>query len=372
MASSIESNSPISSAGVVGLDTSRSNGRTYWTRDELIDDGRLLQAELIASAVMASASSHGEPNRRSVYRAHVSENALRTAVVEGNMPPLEVSVPLRVVDHRSSDWLIVHGHNLHYSPVPEWQDVYKFWKSPPVRTRTPLQRVQALPSDYSLTNHPVSADIECLLDTWKPFGWTREGIEEYVETFPQTSMKGNGWFSGVRDENGNIVTSCMADSARFGGIEYVEPTEFGTRREHRNKGLCTTNVAGLIAQIVSSKREEQHGLMTVIGSEFNMHPAERSDVVGYAVGMTIPGVEGAHGLEDNPLQVLRYNVAIADGTNGHTLRGSLPQGTIFGLSSHHQSMAPYWQNFIVGVLPERSLRNYYDEDSTGKILSRYN
>ena len=79
MASSIESNSPISSAGVVGLDTSRSNGRTYWTRDELIDDGRLLQAELIASAVMASASSHGEPNRRSVYRAHVSENALRTA-----------------------------------------------------------------------------------------------------------------------------------------------------------------------------------------------------------------------------------------------------------------------------------------------------
>ena len=368
MATSIESLTPITSAGAVGLDTARSNGRTYWTRDIVINDGRFLQAELKASAVMASASNHGEPNRRSVYRARVTDDALRTAVVEGNIPQLEVSIPLRMVDPKSSDWLIVHGHNLHHSPVPEWHEVYKFWDSPPQRIHTPLARVEALPPSFSLTNRPNAADIDSLVNTWKPFGWTRQGVEEYIESFPHEHQQGNAWFSGIRDAEGQIVSACMAESAKFAGLTSTELTEFGTRSSHRKQGLCTVAVAGLAAQVLHDSPEEG---VNLIHAEFNMHPAERSDAIGYAVGITIPGVEGTHGLEDTPLQVLRYNVAIADGTNGHTLHGSLPQGTIFQLSPQHQTMAPYWQNFIVGVLPERSIAQYYDSESVGKILSRY-
>lgn len=161
----------------------------------------------------------------------------------------------------------------------------------------------------------------------------------------------------------------MAESVKFARLRCTELTEFGTLGSHRGKGLCTAAVAGLTAQVLHVPPSES---IHIVLAEFNMHPAERSDVIGYAVGMSVPGVENTHGLEDTPSQVLRYNVAIADGTNGHILRGSLPQGTIFELSPHHQPMAPYWQNFIVGVLPQQSISQYYNPESVGKILSRYN
>ena len=369
MITSVESSAPITSAAPRGLNTDSSNGRSYWTRDAVIDDGRLLRAELMASAVLACASNNGIPNRRSVYKARVTDDALRDAALAGPMPRLEVAIPLREVDTRSSDWLIVHGHNLHHSPVPEWGNVYKFWENPPQRTRTPLARVEALPLNFSLTNCPNTADTNSLVETWKPFGWTRQGVAEYIESFPDKSQQGNTYFSGVRDAGGKIVSACMAESVEFARLRYTELTEFGTQGSHRGKGLCTAAVAGLAAQVLHVPPSES---IHIVLAEFNMHPAERSDVIGYAVGMSIPVVENTHDLEDTPFQVLRYNVAIADGTNGHMLRGSLPQGTIFGLSPHHQPIAPYLQNFIVGVLPQRSISQYYNPESVGKILSRYN
>lgn len=345
----------VGKAGVVDWD--RSNGRAYLTLDHTVN----APSDLLAQWSSLTQRAQELGRRRTVLRATCSpavEIALRNTGIEPS-----VRLPLSKIGLGNNSVLIIE-QNEHISDVPEWPEVYSYWKGES-KYLPPHEQIKNLPEGFHLTNRLTENDIEDLFELWRPFGWSKQGIVHFIQTHTE---RPEIWFSAIRDNRGKIASACMGEALTFNGVYMVEATEFGTKTEYRGHNLCTASVVGLIAQIVQTTLYF-HNRMPLIISEFNM--SSRSDVVGRKAGMTIPGVEGVVELAE-PVQVLRRNVAVLDGCLPNEIKFS--QFTPEYQNKFRDSFRNphrYWRNFIVGMLTQESINSNYSPEQIEKIMSRF-
>jgi hypothetical protein len=349
----------LTSTGGAGIIEQRSAGRTYFTSDAKATraDKLLRKMELVHN------SMERHNSRREVFRANCTPEVISELESHGKIP--SVKIPLSELG-RGNDILATFEHNTHESDVPEWDAIYADWKHKK-EIPNPVDQIDRLPNGYSLTNDLKSTDAETLYELWKPFGWTRQKIKGFLNTYKD---KNNLWVSAVRDNNGRLASACMGEALVFDGIYMVEATEFGTRVDERRKNLSAVAVIGLNAQIIQRALYEEDHVPLII-SEYNMDPSSRSDKVGRKTGMTIPGVDGVEGLTD-PIQVLRKNVAVLDGgVPNNLLFGQMPDEYRKKYREAYKDTHRYWRNFIVGMMTKENMDKYYSPDQTEQILARF-
>jgi len=353
-------NEILTSMGQAGLpDYSRSEGRAYQTLLHVINSwDDIVQAY---TALRSEALNRGR--RRVVLRAECSGDV--DVFSDEPFPvPIEVVLPIGIVRPQNNGNIIYAAENFHNSQVHgNYGDLALFWfrhNQLGNLAKTPLDRIRKLDSPFSLSKKLTEDDIDDLYKLWRPFRWTREGVEKFIK-----EKSDNMWFSGVRDrQTGNLVSACMGESLNFGSILAVEGTEYSTLPEYGGKGLCTAAVVGLNAQVLNDtmKRQEEY---PVIIAEFNV--ASRSDMVGYAAGMYLPNLMNPF----SPMQVLRKNVSVLDSLEPNDVKweelGDEKQHFRDAFRTTHR----YWRDFVPGILPLRNIEAYYDSDQRKEILDMY-
>lgn len=349
----------LTSTGGTGKIEQRSAGRTYFTSDTRATRGPILLRKM--DIVSEAAERHG--SRREVFRTRATPSVVSELEERGKKA--SVVLPLSELG-LGNDLLVTYEHNVHPSEVPEWEAVYADWQKE--RTHPdPVDQVLRMPAGYSLTNRFNNRDNETLYELWRPFGWTKKKIKNFIDTYQQNN---NLWVSGVREANGLLASACMGEALVFDGIYMVEATEFGTRVDLRRKNLSALSLIGLNAQIIQSACYEE-GHVPLIISEYNMDPNSRSDNVGRKTGMTIPGVEGVMGLTE-PTQVLRRNVAVLDGGGPNNLTfHSLGDYEKTKYRNAYRDPFKYWRNFIVGMMTKGNMERYYSPGQVTQILNKF-
>lgn len=361
------SNEQVISVGEAGPPNyERSDLRAYWTADVVYQSVE----DVMEDWAIFYEQSQRLSRRREVFRFRATSDVVEL-LLQSAQTPVEAVIPLSLIDPHTEDSVVIMAENRHDSPVPEWDAVYSFWKEPRQMRMSPLERIQHVQEseEFQVINTLNPADALRLSQIWAPFGWSQAGVEEFISELPTTQQK---WFAGVRYlTSGQLVSACMAEQLEFSGVRYVETTEYGTyaprpqglrQRDNQNgrtfegRGFCAASVSALHAQILRDTLYRD-GSPVLIGAEFNMNRASRSDVVGRNVGYTVPYVEGNPHLQ-SPFQVLRYNVAVEDRGDPNSLY----------LPEFAQTNYQYWRNFIVGILPREAIVRYYSPTETEAML----
>lgn len=128
----------------------------------------------------------------------------------------------------------------------EWQAVQEVWSQEP--KITPLERIAKLRDNgHTLTRSLEVADVDSLQTIWGPFGWSREGVLTFIDSYNKGEA---GWFAGVRDEHGTLCAAAKAEKLRLGDITIVESTEWGTHPDFRKHGYATVAAIALNALIL--------------------------------------------------------------------------------------------------------------------------
>lgn len=355
-----ENQGTVSSTGEVGADLHRSEGRAYYNYPTIITDFDDLTTEF--SQFRANAQT--ESRRRVVFRAIINEDVLQQ-LLSSDLPK-ELIIPLSQISSNDQNYVVILGENVHLSEIPEWGDVYQYWQHPNGSHKTPMDRVihATKVEGFQLTNQLTLADSPQLARIWAPFGWSEFGVRKFIESYQNNP---NVWFSGVRDPETNLlVSACEGERLQMAGIDIVEGTEYGTLPGYEGLGLCTAAVTNLHAQILNDTVYTT-GETPLIVSEFNM--TSRSDIVGRHAGMTIPLVENTPGLEDSPIQVLKYNVSVLDRETPNNLNWRALGEERHTYRDAFRNPFRYWRNFIVGILPEASISTHYSREQVQQILA---
>lgn len=342
----------------------RNEGRAYWSYETRISEFW----ELNQAYRDWLAQSRENGRRRTVLRAICSQEVVNQ-LLQSDLPR-EVIIPLSNINPESTDYFVVLGENVHPSEIPEWSEVYNYWQRSNGSQRTPIDRIERAVDNegFTLTNDLTLEDTAELMEIWRPFGWSETAVQTFINTYRDNPKM---WFSGLRDpRSGKLVSACEAELANFAGVNLVEGTEYGTLPGYEGLGLCTAAVTALHAQVLNDTYY-QTGEMPLIIAEFNM--TSRSDVVGRHTGITIPLVENTPGLEATPIQVLRMNVPVLDRhtPNDQNYR-ELGNRRQHYRDAYRHTYHRYWRNFIVGILPQSSIENYYSLEQVEQILARFN
>ncbi len=288
--------------------------------------------------------------RRIVLRALCSNDVLTQAIQLNS--PVEAVIPMNLVCDDNSA-IVFLGENFHSSPR-QGQNVENL-----IRNRnnhkTPIEKIQAIPKEFKLTNRLNENDTEDLLSLWGRFGWNREQILNFIQSI-QTEQ-GSLWFSAIRDlRTGKLVSASTAEAMEFAGIKYIETTEYSTLDGYESKGLCTATVAGLVAQVLKDTYYSQQSSTTVIAAEFNT--SSTSAAIGASAGFVIPKI-------DRVPQILSYNVAVVDGAQTNL---------VFENHDQEDRGIPYrfLRDFAVAVLPRENIINLYPPEVVKQIINLYN
>lgn len=347
----------ITSAGQVGPDFHRSDGRAYLIIDERVIDPNSLLVKI--REFSSTANSAGR--RRWAARFRATQEVIREVLQH---LPVEARIPLSLVDPNTTDEILMLGKNVHTSTIPEWGEVYAFWQDEKGNS-SPTQRVEKVWREgFGLTDEVTEADAQALTEIWGPFGWTEEGVLELIRRLPYDP---NRWFSGVVERSSNrVVAACIGERLSFGGVDWCEGTEYGTARNFRGNGLGTAAVVNLQAQMVESTRSRSREIPLIV-AELNTAPRVRADILARHTGMIVPYVQGVPGLESSPTQILKRNVSIIDDDDPNDL-----DPTELGEAYPHYREAfgenySFWRNFIVGVLPDNTIRSSYRPQDIANI-----
>ena len=354
------------SVGFGGKDFLRSYGRAYFNVENRIDDVATFQHEYETFA--QESLEHGR--RRHVFRARMSEEVTESAIKGGF--PVEMALPLSLIDSSTRDHMVIVAEDILPISVPEWEKIYPFWKNPfgkDISYDTMTRAVDHGSTQFSLTDHPEERDIDTLSKLWWAFGWSKDQVAGYVAQGAYRTD--TAWFSGVRDRTtGQLVAVTIGEQLQLSGVDIVESTEWATASGYEKQGLCQASATGLIAQILRDTEYAGRGTPLLMG-EFNM--ASRADIAARGVGMTVPYVEGVHGLETTPRQVLRQNVSVLD----HRAPNTRPSFMSFDPKTREQLREAYHmpyqylRNFLVGMLSKNRIDSLYTKNAVEAILSLY-
>ncbi|NTU72638.1 hypothetical protein HGB07_00460 [Candidatus Roizmanbacteria bacterium] len=341
-------------------------GRTYLSLGQMVHSWAFLR--LKHSMVQDESQREQSPNRRAVTRAICTDDVTQMAVEKGM--PVEVVLPLNLIDGNRQGSLVVLGENIHDSFASETdqlelEQVNDYWNTE-ISLTNPYERLEALNKQgYHLSKNLTTNDAVALAEIWEPFGWDKAGVEAFIRSYENDPDK---WVSVIRDDQNKIISGCMAERVHFKGLEMVETTEFGTHPDHRGHGACTVALYSLISQVMTDTQyNPANGNTPLIMAEFNM--TARSDVVGRHVGMEVPKYSTNNVRVG---QILQRNVSVFDGKPENTIRlEDLPEEVRETYRASYGNDYSKWRNFVVGLLPETSIDNYYQPDQVQKVLSQY-
>ncbi|KKP87348.1 MAG: hypothetical protein UX64_C0032G0004 [Microgenomates group bacterium GW2011_GWC2_46_7] len=336
--------SEYTSTGIPGGPEVRTFGRLYQTVPDSVNDFQILSEKF--ASLRSSANGH----RRIVMRA-LSPNEILNEAIASDLP-VEAVIPMSFVTGHDSS-IIFFGENFHPSPRQGTDIVLNT-----TIEKKPLEKIESvIKKGFTLSNKLIESDRENLFNLWNRFGWTIEGIVDFINKIH--SGEKNLWFSGVRDQTGQLVSASQAEAIEFAGIKYIETTEYSTLDGFEKLGLCTASVEALIAQLLQETYYANNAvntLLPVITAEFNT--SSTSSAVGANAGFIIPKQGGIP-------QILSYNVAVVD--------GSPPNQVAFEQWEDEKEIPlRFLRDFAVAVLPRENIENLYPPDVVNKIISLYN
>jgi hypothetical protein len=123
-------------------------------------------------------------------------------------------------------------------------------------------------------------DADSLLSIWEPFGWSREGVLSFIESYNNGEA---GWFAGVRNEHGILCAAAKAEKLRLGDTTIIESTEWSTHPDFRRHGYATIAAIALNALILNDS--DSTGRMSIF-AEANMAPETPGFRVAHRAGFT--------------------------------------------------------------------------------------
>lgn len=360
----------ITSTGSSGKQFDRSCGRAYWNVETKITDSQAHLDEIWDF----QKDAYFRGRRRWVSKGIYSYQAVDELIKKN--APIEAMVPLYLFDDTATDALVYMGINFHRSEIPEWAEVLDYWQRPGGCNRTPLSRIrtisavekQSINPSFGISSQFLDSDIEQLVQIWRPFGWTSEGIHQLRNRLLQ---RDGVWFSGVinRETNG-LVSACMGELFNLAGVTMVESTEYGTLPEYQGLGLCTAAISFLNAQILNDTLypPNRNPSRPVILAELSM--TSRSDIAARHAGFRIPLLDQPVNKNTPPFQVLPRNASVLDNYPVNDLNPNIEhRSQADRFRSAYGEDYGYWRNFIVGVLPKASVERYYSAADVSQILS---
>jgi hypothetical protein len=291
-------------------------------------------------------------SRRLVMRSLMSEDAIDFS--RKHKLPIEAGIPMSLVTGNEDGSAIVFiAKNNHPSPR-QGNNPREFIKHRG-NGRHPIERARGLDDSLIPTNTLKTNDAEQLFYLWERFGWNWQEIVNFIKRIQ--NYEKNLWFSGIRDKNSQkLIAVSNAEAIEFAGIRYIETTEYSTDERYEGRGLCTTAVSALIAQILNDTYYNfSDDLIPVITAEFNT--SSSSPAVGASSGFVIPDFEGT----DN---ILSYNVGIKDGEKSNE---------IFRDSGESDRGVPFSQlrDFALAVLPIQNIQTLYPIEVVKEIINLY-
>jgi GNAT superfamily N-acetyltransferase len=353
---------PVSSTGGEGY-SHRPAERGYHNEPQLVTDASTF------IDLWQETSNHAiseDQKRRAVLRAVVTADVARAALDAGL--PVEAAISLSDIYPDSTDVLMYVATNVTEPQpyAPEASGVIEDWSMHTHRTPNPLETMQYVEGlGYSFIDTPNREHAAELARFWSAFGWTEEGIAEFIENFSVSPA--DKLFSGITDADGHLVAACTSEGITMAGYRFIEVTEFFTDPDHRGKGLMTAALSGLVAQIYSRVHDTSvfDGVRPVIYAELNM--AKRSDKPARDAGMTIPGLHD----ETIPFPVLHQNVIVFDGGPGVIFERMDPVARDYFEDSLAQVEGQPLRDFIVGVLPDDAIAEYYANEQVHTMVTMY-
>ncbi len=184
----------------------------------------------------------------------------------------------------------------------QWEAARSIW-SEPIHI-TPQDRLITLREQgYTTDTNLTLADADSLHQVWKSFGWTLEGVEQFINTYDSGDPTKAGWFACMRDQSGRLVSAAKAEALAIGDIQLIESTEWGTNEEMRGQGLGTGAVIALNHAILQSPPNTPY----VIMAEANLDPASPGHRVARDAGFSLAGADME---SQEPNHVLRAHVSI--------------------------------------------------------------
>jgi hypothetical protein len=323
----------------------RQYGRLYQTYPEIIFNTDTIIQKYSYLKQRAEAGYH----RRIVFRC-VCPNEIVTELLEKGAP-IEAIIPLNLINGENASIVFV-GENFHPSPLPTVN-----FEIPHQSIKRPIEKIGTiLQKGFKLSSQVDENDGENLYALWKKFGWSEEGIIDFIKRIKSGDR--NLYFSGVRDHNGRLGSASQAEKIEFAGLTYIETTEYSTLDGYEGNGLCTASVQGLIAQLLWQNYYSSNGNRPpVITAELNTDST--SPLVGISSGFIFPQFH-----EKIP-QILRYNVAVLD--------GSPPNNLNLDRWKTQNEIAPeYLRSFLVAFLPFYQIELLYPPQGVETIISFYN
>lgn len=187
-------------------------------------------------------------------------------------------------DQNNPTGIIFLGHNrplrgANENLGSEWKAVQELWTQEP--RLTPLQQIAKLRENgHTLTKSLGVTDADSLLSIWEPFGWSREGVLSFIESYNNGEA---GWFAGVRNEHGILCAAAKAEKLRLGDTTIIESTEWSTHPDFRRHGYATIAAIALNALILNDS--DSTGRMSIF-AEANMAPETPGFRVAHRAGFT--------------------------------------------------------------------------------------
>ncbi len=211
----------------------------------------------------------------------------------------------------------------------EWQAVQEVWSQEP--RITPLERIAKLRDNgHTLTKSLDITDADSLQTIWEPFGWSREGVLSFIESYNKGEA---GWFAGVRDEDGSLCAAAKAEMLRLGDTTIIESTEWGTHPDFRKHGYATIAAIALNALILNDANPTE---TMSIHAEANMADETPGFMVAHRAGF-------------------KTMADLATSTPNHVL----PQ---------HVSVGGELRNFLLVQLDNEQISKYYQPEVCEQII----
>jgi len=304
----------LTSAGNLGIE-SRTYDRLYWNWE---GDPVVNIQTLIDSFRQLSMRGEMEGKTRVVFRGLVDEQTARSLFEERNPLTKYIEVAMPVIDNAGL-WLLMLARNSpkRRSIVP----VETMVKSTLLYNKDQQSisgRMQGiLEKGYSLKDAFDEQLMSQVYELWgETFGWTFDQVTNLSTMLAQQQELAPSerwvWFSGV-DHNSLLVSIATAERLRLktqnGYLDVVESTEWRTREGFENRGLLTSAIAYLNAQIFYVLPNP------LVVAECNFQ--SRSDRPAHGAGFVIPRREVG---EITVPQILVQNVSVKDGYEPTGLR----------------------------------------------------
>jgi hypothetical protein len=261
----------VTSVGQLGKDHAASNERSYWNQPELYSDTK----RLVSDWHLFQQESVDEKRRRAMMRTLITAEVLEN-VLDNNCLPIEAAIPA------GDNFLVYVGRNVH-------QQVANITDASLPNFMPSL----ALPTGYKLDTSANIEDVTQLVDLWSQFGWTRGGVESFIEA-------GTTPIIVIRNLEQVVVGAMIAESLNFGNLLLVEMTEMAVAPTERGNGL-----ASILIKELATLSNETFGQNSIIYGEYNITTgAHRAAARAGKISATSQRISG----------VLPDHVAIETGT----------------------------------------------------------